>query len=269
MKTGSCLIIAIGAVAALVVVPVNGDFVEDFESYPAGSGLPLPWSTVGSFPMVASGSEGYGGSQGAYGNSPNWHISERATNYSPLAGSYVLSWKARLSSNNGLARLTAGVGNGVSVLRFEMDQNSSVMAIVWTGGSVPVVEDVWYMMTVTVSKDGVDSFSWEGSYQADGGAANAMGSGSFPAGWAPEKVEMQSIWAWDDQGLVVSSLDDVSFESVAPLTCSEVLEQEPGLLGDVNDDCYVNIEDIAVMAQEWMSCIDPSSEDCEKPWMTQ
>ena len=176
-----------------------------------------------------------------------------------------LTWKARLSSANGLARLTAGAGNAVGYLLFEMDQNP--LTIAWAGGSVPVVEDVWYTIAVTFTNAG-GNWSWAGTYQAGGGATNPMGSGTLAAGWAPETVRLQGIWAWDEGPAAVSSLDDVSFEAILPMSCSEALEQEPGYLGDINNDCYVDIGDIAQMAHEWMRCVAPFNPECEKPWET-
>ena len=246
---------------------VKADFTDDFESYSPGVALGSPWVVGGTFPnpMVVNDDSGYGSSQGVYGNDASWHESDRTTNYDVMQAIHKLTWKARLSSVNGLARLTAGAGNAVSYLLFEMDQNPAVMAIVWSGGSVAVVEDTWYTVSVTFTNDG-GNWSWEGTYQAGGGAINPMGSGTLPAGWAPETVRLQGIWAWDEGPEAVSSIDDVSFEAILPLTCSEVLEQEPRILGDINQDCYVDIGDIAQMAQEWMRCIDPFNPACEKPW---
>ena len=112
------------------------------------------------------------------------------------------------------------------------------------------------------------NWSWAGTYQAGGGATNPMGSGTLAAGWAPETVRLQGIWAWDEGPAAVSSLDDVSFEAILPMSCSEALEQEPGYLGDINNDCYVDIGDIAQMAHEWMRCVAPFNPECEKPWET-
>ena len=207
----------IGVVLACVfAVSVSADFTEDFESYTAGSALTSPWTTIGGLGMVASGDEGYNGSQGAYGNSPNWHISERATNYDPLEAVHELTWKARLSSNNGLARLTVGVGNAVSKILFEMDQRPVALpsVISWVGGSVLVDDDVWYTMTLRLFQDVGGNWSWQGTVEAEHGMGGDMGSGTLPFGWAPETVEMQSIWAWDEVGKVVSSIDDVSFQAV-------------------------------------------------------
>ena len=199
-----------------LVLPVSADFTDDFASYTAGNDLTSPWVTVGGAGMVASDDDGYGGGQGAYGDDAAWHVSERPTNYDTLEAVHKLTWKGRLSSVNGLARLTAGAGNGVQMLLFEMDQRPVELPsiIVWPGGSVPVDDDVWYTMTVLFFKDLGGDWSWEGSYEAENGPSGAMGSGTLPLGWAPEKVQMQSIYAWDEVATPASSIDDVSFEAV-------------------------------------------------------
>ena len=202
-------------VVVAIVTPAVADFTDDFESYTAGNDLTSPWVTVGGAGMVASDDDGYGGGQGAYGNDAVWHVSERPTNYDTLESIHKLTWKARLSSQNGLARLTAGAGNGVQMLLFEMDQRPVELPSIigWPGGSVPVDDDVWYTMTVYFFKDAVGDWSWLGSYEAENGPTGSMGSGNLPLGWEPEKVQMQGIWAWEEAG-PVSSIDDVSFEVV-------------------------------------------------------
>ena len=36
---------------------------------------------------------------------------------------------------------------------------------------------------------------------------------------------------------------------------------------DFDDDCYVGLTDFAVVADDWLRCMDPNSEaDCEEPW---
>ncbi|MCK5000017.1 MAG: exo-alpha-sialidase, partial [Anaerohalosphaera sp.] len=34
------------------------------------------------------------------------------------------------------------------------------------------------------------------------------------------------------------------------------------LLGDVNEDCYINLVDFSIIAKEWLACTDPSLEEC-------
>jgi hypothetical protein len=34
-------------------------------------------------------------------------------------------------------------------------------------------------------------------------------------------------------------------------------------LGDINADCYVNLLDFALIAQQWFDCTDPANADCQ------
>lgn len=44
-----------------------------------------------------------------------------------------------------------------------------------------------------------------------------------------------------------------------PLRCSDLLSFEPA---DLNRDCYVNLEDFAVIARDWLKCNNPQDEAC-------
>lgn len=48
-----------------------------------------------------------------------------------------------------------------------------------------------------------------------------------------------------------------------PDTCEEVVEGGFSLLADMNNDCYVNIEDIAIVATQWLVCNNPQDSNCD------
>ena len=50
------------------------------------------------------------------------------------------------------------------------------------------------------------------------------------------------------------------------LTCSDVIGFGYGLDSDVNSDCHVNLLDLALIAMDWMWCIEPTDSGCDKPW---
>lgn len=50
-----------------------------------------------------------------------------------------------------------------------------------------------------------------------------------------------------------------------PTTCEAVVNSGFGFTSDLNEDCYVNIEDFAIMATEWLTCNDPTDPTCELP----
>ena len=38
------------------------------------------------------------------------------------------------------------------------------------------------------------------------------------------------------------------------------------LEGDINEDCYVNLIDVAMFGNEWLGCTDPANNDCDPYW---
>ncbi len=47
-----------------------------------------------------------------------------------------------------------------------------------------------------------------------------------------------------------------------PQSCEEVINGGFALAADMNNDCYVNIEDIAILASQWLSCNNPTDVEC-------
>lgn len=60
--------------------------------------------------------------------------------------------------------------------------------------------------------------------------------------------------------------DGVSVVLVVPTTCADVIAEGHGLATDLNEDCRVNLEDLALVAADWMRCVDPSDATCEWPY---
>ncbi len=48
-----------------------------------------------------------------------------------------------------------------------------------------------------------------------------------------------------------------------PENCEDVIDGGFALAGDANNDCYVNMEDLAIMADEWVTCNDPENPECD------
>lgn len=46
---------------------------------------------------------------------------------------------------------------------------------------------------------------------------------------------------------------------VPPPTCQDLLSHDPA---DLNQDCYVNLEDFVLLAKEWFLCSDPQNPEC-------
>ena len=51
-----------------------------------------------------------------------------------------------------------------------------------------------------------------------------------------------------------------------PDNCTEAIQAGYTLNSDLNDDCYVDLADFAVIANEWLDCILPYNPDCTAPW---
>jgi len=48
--------------------------------------------------------------------------------------------------------------------------------------------------------------------------------------------------------------------------CSDVAAEGLLLIGDINADCRVNLEDFALLAADWMRCNNPADSNCEWPF---
>lgn len=127
-------------------------------------------------------------------------------------------------------------------------QNGFVM-----GGIGPTVTtNTWHEMKYVVDDSGLD-FYWDGALVMENWASiTCIASIHIGGGW----------------NTVPTGYDDFSFvdPSVPDPTCEEVLAQGYGSPADLNSDCYVNLLDIALLAQNWLRCIDPTDVDCEFPW---
>lgn len=61
---------------------------------------------------------------------------------------------------------------------------------------------------------------------------------------------------------LVNAYVDGQIVATAPthiLTCEEVGEYYPG---DINEDCYVDIQDLVLFIQNWLDCNDPDNQNC-------
>ena len=63
------------------------------------------------------------------------------------------------------------------------------------------------------------------------------------------------------QTRLYSAIDNINVIKTGPSTCGS-----PGTLykrSDFNEDCYVNLLDIALIFSEWLDCTDPANSDCD------
>ena len=66
-------------------------------------------------------------------------------------------------------------------------------------------------------------------------------------------------------GLAGDIYKEITIEVTNP-TCRETIDAGFTIAGDLNDDCHVNLVDLAIMAFNWMKCITPGEEGCDNPW---
>jgi len=50
------------------------------------------------------------------------------------------------------------------------------------------------------------------------------------------------------------------------LTCQDLIDDGYRVPSDFNNNCYVNLEDLAVFVADWIRCNDPANEACEETW---
>ena len=73
-----------------------------------------------------------------------------------------------------------------------------------------------------------------------------------PFGWSTGDIAR--LWIGPSNGNSVSYWDDISIEKVIADVCGDVLHPYP--VGDLTQDCLVNILDFAELAANWMVCTD-------------
>jgi len=78
-----------------------------------------------------------------------------------------------------------------------------------------------------------------------------------------------SFYSAQPDFMLVDELQVSPWEALPPATCPEVIAGGYKLAADLNDDCYVNLEDYAMVASLWLVCNDPEDEvNCTPNWPT-
>lgn len=62
-----------------------------------------------------------------------------------------------------------------------------------------------------------------------------------------------------------SIFKEVTVNVISP-TCADVAADGKLLAADLNKDCYINLEDFAILAANWLNCNDPLDRDCDNPY---
>ena len=66
-------------------------------------------------------------------------------------------------------------------------------------------------------------------------------------------------------GVEIPIVKEVTIDA-ANATCDKVIADGHGMVADVNNDCYVNIEDFAAIAAAWLECNMPGVDGCTNPY---
>jgi hypothetical protein len=223
------------AMTGFFCLPAHADFIDDFESYTPSSSLGSPWSNpnriaAGTVDMVVtpdpSGYNVSGQGVSGQGGGGAWSESSRATGWDSGATEFELQWMTRLVARAGaIPRMNLGIfGSGGQFLYFEMNGSGDVIDVATSDGPVNqvtgILRDTWYRSTVTINDNGGGNWSWSGTLEVDSGGsfipAGSLGSGPLPAGFTPEDVDLNSIFA-DPEGPTSSemnAIDNVSFISI-------------------------------------------------------
>lgn len=67
-------------------------------------------------------------------------------------------------------------------------------------------------------------------------------------------------------GEVVGYMDDIKLGVAGLQSCADVLAVDKAKASDINCDCYVNLKDFALLAEDWLWCNEPTDGDCIAAW---
>ena len=126
--------------------------------------------------------------------------------------------------------------------------------------------------------------------QLDNGLFTMTGS-TVPSGWTGLQVQntfdagdalefwqnitgmriYMQVQAWtSNPALCTDNWFDIEylyFVPPIPTTCEHAILQGYGTAGDLNEDCEVNFEDVALLATAWLNCIAPEADECSHQWL--
>lgn len=122
---------------------------------------------------------------------------------------------------------------------------------VWAGLGPNVGDWTWY-----TSSNGTSTDLWV--------PGRSSGTGEEP--WPSQMAELGEVVAVDGKVSVwigngqTTFYDGLSYEPLNP--CEIIRADGWGLASDFNGDCYVNIEDAAILFASWLECNDPANGNC-------
>ena len=81
----------------------------------------------------------------------------------------------------------------------------------------------------------------------------------LPENYAGRNIYIQAAIS-DNNSFLIHH--DTSRLALTMENCEDIWENDRGLSGDINHDCYVDINDIFLLAGSWLSCSNPYDSDC-------
>lgn len=58
-----------------------------------------------------------------------------------------------------------------------------------------------------------------------------------------------------------------NLDPIGPENCQEVTWGDLAMEYDLNQDCYVELMDFALLTEQWQACIEPTDDTCDHPWV--
>ena len=179
--------------------------------------------------------------------------------------------------------LTGPGASGNSYIIFVDDRNT----VNW-GGLITVrdgVRDPAEDVTYPGGFNGADYVWWEFKIVVDmvGGTASAYwrdvddvdkqpigGGGWTKMGDFPGPIPFDSLdaacFGLNDYARADNFTSGFAGQTREPANCAEVIGLGMGLASDLNEDCDVNLLDMALLSSDWLRCIEPFEAGCETPW---
>ena len=246
-------------------------WVETFDSYATGPLPTIDWAlerTGASQQSVASG--GYGGTGNAI------QTLDAAAQYRAAGGgAYQLTARLRGTTDQYDVSEVGFCAANADDAGFDLHENSvtlrmnngsmSFFKYDAAGARVSIAtqtaldaDTTWYDVRLTV-----DGLSVHAEFRESdvGGTWWDITMGTADAGFAPNYVGI-----YGSRGAQTSIDDVVTASDMIPQTCAEAIAMGYGLDMDLTDDCYVNLDDLALFVVDWLRCDDPEDPSCEPLW---
>jgi hypothetical protein len=74
-------------------------------------------------------------------------------------------------------------------------------------------------------------------------------------------------WNWSFHRYNATGLGQVRFYQKGITDCEQAIALGYRLAGDYNNDCYVNLKDLADLCSKWLNCMAPENPACSHPWI--